>query len=77
MIINLEHFRQSVKIIVDMDFEYLYKNGTFWKEKYGEMDLATAKVCLTIINTLSFIVMFAMVIFMFSLFFKGLDWGKR
>ena len=77
MIINLEHFRKSVKIIVDMDFEYLYKNGTFWKEKYGEMDLVTAKVCLTIINTLSFIVMFAMVIFMFSLFFKGLDWGKR
>jgi hypothetical protein len=60
-----------------MDFEYTYQNGTFWKKRYGEMELDTAKICLMIINGLSFIILFAMVCFMFSLFYKGLDWGKK
>ena len=77
LIINLEHFRQSIKLVVDMDYEYTFKNGTFWKEKYGEMNVNTAKVCLMIINVLAFFVLFAMVALMFSLFDRGLEWGKR
>jgi len=64
-----------VKSVVDMDFEFLDKKGDTWKDKYGEMTLETAKISLSVINCLSFVVMLTMSIFMLCLFYRGLKWG--
>lgn len=73
LICSLEHFRQGIITVVDMDYEY--NDGTAWKADYGDMGLETAKVLLTVINGLSFIVQLTMQCMMMCLFYRGLKWG--